>query len=155
MTQPTPSKVRVVRYSGAFTAFSRGITPVNPYRWVPKHPLDIEWWWIDATAFCSDIGDVLGSFASPASVFFTGGDGAMSILATAKSPNNLEAGVRFIGGTPGVDYTVTVIMNGSLGADTKAIDIILPCLGDLPLDTSTPWIADFSNSNNSGAYYYL
>jgi hypothetical protein len=155
MTIPIPSAVRTVRiYSGAQMLATRGISPVAPYRWTPKHPLDVDWWWVDATGWCADIGDVLGAFTT-GDVAFSGGDGGMSIIATTKSTDNLQAGIRFIGGTSGVAYSVTVTLRGSLGADTEAIDIAFPCSGLLPQGLGTPWFADFSNPDNSAAYYYL
>ena len=154
MTVPVPSQVRVVRVYTVDQQLSARGGNVATLLWSTKHPLDIEWWWVDATGWCQDIGDVIGSFTTDNAVF-TGGDGLMSILATAKSVDNLQAGIRFLGGTPGSTYTITVTLNGSRGADIKVFDISIQCNGDLPLGLSTPWLADFSSPNNSSAYYYL
>jgi len=155
MTIPIPSAVRVVRiYSGAQMLATRGISAVVPFRWPAKHPLDVDWWWVDATGWCTDIGDVLGSLTTT-NVAFSGGDGTMSILAVTKSADNLQAGIHFIGGTSGVAYSVTVTLSGLLGADSITFDIAFPCAGLLPQGVGVPWFADFSNPDNSAAYYYL
>jgi hypothetical protein len=125
---------------------------VAALQWPAMHPLDDDWSWIDATGWCRDIGDVLSAFTTPGDVHLSGGDGNMSLLTTVKSTDNDQAGIRLLGGTPGVSYTITAILNGSLGYDTKSVDIALPCQGDLPEGLSTPWLADFSNLNNSSAY---
>jgi hypothetical protein len=155
MVAPTPSLIRVVRIYAGNAGPNAGLLGPNAIlAWPPKHPLDVDWWWIDATVYCADIDDVLGSF-TPTDAFFTGGDGGMTILAVALAPSGLMAGVRVLGGTPGVTYIITVILNGSLGANVKSLDISLLCSGDLPLGALSPWLADFSNANNSGSYYYL
>jgi hypothetical protein len=155
MTTPTPSQVRVVRlYSGAQMLSTRGVTPTVPLQWPSKHPLDSDWWWIDATGWCQDIGDIISSFTT-ADVAITCGDGALSALATAISSDGYQVGIRFIGGTSGQRYGITVSLTGSLGIDSDSFDVAFPCRGNLPAGLSTPWFADFSNPDNSAAYYYL
>jgi hypothetical protein len=156
MAVPNPSQYRVVRiYGPQLSLAPTGSAATEGLRWqFPKHPLDDDWWWIDATGWLSDIADVLGT-VNLSNIAFSGGDGSLSVLAVIKSADNLQLGVRLLGGTSTVSYVLTVTLNGSLGFDIKAVDIDLLCFGDLPLGSSTPWIADFSDPNNSAAYYYL
>jgi hypothetical protein len=129
MTAPSPSAIRVVNVGGAPSAFGARFSGPSPcLQWPSKHPLDNDWWWVDATAWCSDIGDVLGTL-NMSNVAFSGGDSAMSILAVANSADNLQVGIRFSAGTSGVFYSVTVTLAGLLGLDTKAVDIAFPCFG--------------------------
>lgn len=155
MTAPTPSAVRVVRiYSGAQMLATRGITPTVPLQWPAKHPLDIDWWWIDATAWCQDISDIITNFAA-SDVLLSGGDGTLSVIATAISADGHQVGMRWIGGTSGQNYTATVMLRGSQGADVEAFDISFPCIGTVPTSLGIPWLADFSSAANSGAYLFL
>jgi hypothetical protein len=152
MTIPVPSAVRTVRiYSGAQMLATRGISPVVPYRWATKHPLDVDWWWVNATGWCQDIGDIIDSFTI-SDIFTTSGDGELLIIDTAVSSDGNQVGIRFIGGTPGQTYGVTVVLSGSLGADKEAFDLSILCAGNLPSGLAAPWLSDFSNQNNSGMF---
>jgi hypothetical protein len=150
-----PSRVRGFRIYSGQNSLSPTRAP-NPllYKWPPKHPLDIEWWWVNATGWCEDIGDIINSFAA-SDVLISGGDGALSLVGTSISADGNQVGMRWIGGTSGQIYTVTVMLRGSQGADAEAFDISFPCNGVLPSSLGTPWFADYSSAANSGAYLFL
>jgi hypothetical protein len=123
MTIPVPSSVRTVRiYSGAQMLATRGISPAVPYRWPPKHPLDTDWWWVDATGWCQDNGDTL--LAPPAKTI-TPNDGTLMCVATAISADGLQAGFLLTGGTSALSYTVTARLIGRTTGASWVGDIVL------------------------------
>jgi hypothetical protein len=61
-----------------------------------------------------------------------------------------------MGGTPGVTYAISIVLTGSRGADVLGLTIALQCVGPFPVPPAAfPWLSDFSNPDNTAAYYYL
>jgi hypothetical protein len=150
---PVPSKVRVVTlYAGGPARGMLGTTPV--LTWPMANPLSSEWYWIDATAWCADIDDTIGTFTASLA---PGQDGNLQIQGTMIAVGAIMAGVRLTAGSPGALYAVTAILSGAEGNDVLAVEVWLPVQPPLfpIIIPGFPWSADFSNPNNSAAYYYL
>jgi hypothetical protein len=154
-TGPVPSTLRsLTLYPGGARANMGLLGPDALPIWPTKHPSDIDWWWIDATRWCLDIGDTLGPCLIPSDLAITG-DGSLVILRATISVDGFWLGLRLIGGTSGQTYLLTVLLRGSRGAAVKAVDLQLPCLGETPTQASSPWLADFSQPESAASYYYL
>jgi hypothetical protein len=122
MTIPIPSAVRTVRiYSGAQMLATRGISPAVPYRWSLKHPLDADWWWVDATGYCSDASTTILQIGAS----IVSGDTSLSIAATYQTADGLYAGIQLAGGTAATSYTVRVKITFASGA-MESWDISIP-----------------------------
>jgi hypothetical protein len=153
MTTPVPSELRVVRlFATRGQSMARGITPVSPLTWPRKHPLSIDWWWVDATAWCQDIGDTIGSFTAE----IAQGDGLMTVLETIQSEDNKQVGIRLLGGTSGVPYAVLVTLTGATGQDVLAIEIAIRCFSQAPIPALPfGFIANFSEPTCIANYHYM
>lgn len=127
MTIPIPSAIRTVRiYSGAQMLATRGISPVVPYRWTPKHPLAVDWWWVDVTGWLTDpvgtVWDTIGQIATPTTL----PDPALSIDQTIISADGMQAGIHLLGGTPGASPAIRIVLTTAATAQQWAGDIVLP-----------------------------
>jgi hypothetical protein len=150
MSVPQPSiartiKVPVYRPQEAWTA-------VRHLSWSPRHPLDANWYFIDATKWCADIDDTIALFIAN-DVSVSGPDQTLSVIATGVVTGGLIVGMRFSGGTSGSTYTITALLNGATGAQSEAFDISLPVLGTMPAQVGKPWSGQFNSKRNAGAYY--
>jgi hypothetical protein len=152
---PAPSRLRsVTLYPGGARSNMGLLGPDAMPIWPAKPPADIDWWWIDATSWCLDMGDTLGPCLMPSDLSVAG-DGNLVILRAATSVDGFWLGMRLIGGTSGLTYLVTALLRGARGTAVKAVDLQLPCLGETPTQASSPWLADFSQPESAASYYYL
>jgi hypothetical protein len=134
MTAPTPSQVRVVQvYSTAPTLELSGITAINLLSWPVKHPLDADWYWVNATGLCQDLNDTIAQVG----VAVVTGDDCLMIPMVAISDDDLQAGFMITQGTPGVTYTVRAHLTFTQGT-MFAVDILLPVNAHAPVPLPNP-----------------
>ncbi len=135
MTQPLPSQVRVVRiYAGTNLSAPRGLRSAVCLRWPPKHPLDSDWYWIDATGLCEDLRGTIVQVGCS----IVGGDGALTVPATTIACNGTQAGFRLCRGTPGVPYSVRAHLTFSQGTRVaQDISVQVAALAAVPTPNPT------------------
>jgi hypothetical protein len=136
MTAPTPSKICVVRIYPGSAGPNQGLITPNTQSilyWPPKHPLDSDWWWVDATWLCNDLYDTIAQVGCA----LVSGDTAMTIPATAVSNDGLQAGFKLCQGTPGTAYTVRAHLTFTQGA-RWAGDIGVTVSAQAPVPTPDP-----------------
>lgn len=103
-------------------------------RWTPKHPLDANFWWVNASAFCDDLQDVLLS----AGYAVIGGDGALSIETWCLSADARWAGFWLSGGTPGLEYQVRLHLSFAASRAAWGGDVRLPVSALAPVPIPNP-----------------
>lgn len=120
MGAPVPSTVRVVKLYPGGAGPGRGLLGPNAVlAWPQQNPLSAEWYWIDATNWCSDISDTIGQVGQQ----FVAGDGAIVVRSTAISADGLQAGFLLTGSTPGITYVLRTRLTGRATGVQKATDI--------------------------------
>jgi hypothetical protein len=100
-----PSKIRQFRiYSGLNSYSPESATRPALYKWSPKHPLEENAWWVDASGLCKDIDDTIQQVGY--SVLC--GDGRLFVDTWGLSECQRWAGLWLRGGTPNTPYRIRV-----------------------------------------------
>lgn len=140
MTSLVPSRLRTVRIDRERAPMrSRGLVgPTTRYRLPDQNPLDRQWSWIDATAWCEDISDVIGQVGWQ----IIGGDGALSVVQPAilRDPpySSLFAGARITGGTIGQTYLLRARLTALNTGEQRTVDVQLPIAAGGPVQPILP-----------------
>jgi len=120
---PVPSAVRSIEIYPGGRRPRQGLASPNALpRWTPKHPLEENVWWVDASALCDDLRDVILS----AGYAVVGGDGALSIESWCLSADARWAGFWLSGGTPGLEYQVRVHLSFTASRAAWGGDVLIP-----------------------------
>lgn len=143
---PVPSRVRLVQIYPAGRAPNMGLVGPNAIlQWTPKHPLDGDWWWVGATAWCRDIDDIIGQIAWQ----LVGGDGALSVTDQTISTDGMFGGLFLRNGTPGQLYTLRIRLTGLSSGSQISRDILLPVESTAPILPLDPTQATISGDGVS------
>jgi hypothetical protein len=108
----------------------------SPILWGIKHPLDSDYWWVDATLFCNDLGDTIGQ----AGRSIVAGDGALTIPSVAISSDGMKAGFKLCQGTSGVSYVVRTHLTFLETAERVTFDLLLQVISPYPVPVPDPTI---------------
>ncbi|GAB0118704.1 hypothetical protein [Acidisoma sp. 7E03] len=132
---PLPSTVRRFDIYPGGRRPGQGLAGPNAIAyWTPKHPLEENFWWADASALCDDLSDVILS----AGYAVIGGDGALSIDTWCLSPDARWAGFWLNGGTPGVEYQVRLHLSFTASRAAWGGDVLIPVSAVAPVPTPDP-----------------
>lgn len=138
-----PSAVRSFEIYPGGARPGQGLVGPNALpRWVAKHPLEDNGWWINASKWCADIADTIGQVAYPATLQ----DPLLVIKATAISADGLWAGIRFEGGTPGMLSKIRIVLTSAVSGVQTAVDALLPIESVDPVEANPPGLATLHGS---------
>jgi hypothetical protein len=137
MTAPVPSTVRTIRlYAGGAGPNAGLVSPDGPNlmpRWPAKHPLDNDFYWVNATGLCHDLQDTIAQ----AGVSIVLGDSSLQVPMVAISTDGLQAGFMLEQGTPGLIYIVRAHLTFTQGT-SYAEDIRLQVRAHGPIPPPIP-----------------